>query len=405
MTNTTIVTITANANLFPGRVIPDGQGGHIATWVYSPFDPPADPNPFRAAHITAGVTLYNLPILPAVAQFVDGVPVQPELVLGEGDTAFATYGAGLVAFNTLTGLPQWRYAAAGPISIVSQLQGNGVAAAVSTGASGTLYRFDNSGQFTTETLSGNASGTQGTETLIASPFAFSAIQGTAPMAPSSLWFAPQMGGGNEAVRFVYLLDPVNDPQDPKQIAIRSVLLKLKTALENESPTASPSCGQFLTKQGVTGLTVISAYLLNLNRIGHGLIRTAPIVSSPSVNWIDAFTGARNATKLSDDVGVPITWSVSVNRDGLFFNSSVQIGGRLETRYIGPAKYVGGSIQGQALILLHETAHVLSCFGSGANESCQVIPPDFGTAAQPNQSELNTTTVYTACKSLLEGLTP
>src|SRR5436309_12342776 len=59
-----------DSSLMPGRIIPDGQGGVLATWTISPSNPPFPPQPwhyYQAAHVVGGsvVASYDLPFLPS----------------------------------------------------------------------------------------------------------------------------------------------------------------------------------------------------------------------------------------------------------------------------------------------------------------------------------------------------
>jgi hypothetical protein len=122
ITTTQVTTTNTNTNLFPGRILPDDHGGVAATWTFSPAQPPADPNPPRAAYVSAGgsVTEYMPPLQPpGVLMGTDGLPINPLLALGENDTAFVSYGSGLAAFNTQAGGIGWSYSAGvSPVAIV-----------------------------------------------------------------------------------------------------------------------------------------------------------------------------------------------------------------------------------------------------------------------------------------------
>ncbi|HVO63491.1 MAG TPA: PQQ-binding-like beta-propeller repeat protein, partial [Terriglobales bacterium] len=63
-----------NSSLLPGPIIPDGQGGVIATWTISPTNPPSPPvgwHYYQAADVAAGsiVGTYDLPFAPASVAF------------------------------------------------------------------------------------------------------------------------------------------------------------------------------------------------------------------------------------------------------------------------------------------------------------------------------------------------
>jgi hypothetical protein len=129
---------TQDEALLPGPIIPDGQGGLLATWTISPSNPPVLQYPYQAAEVSAGVagTPYNLPFSPqSVTPFVS-----PSLVLGENGTAFAsgqttaTVNGAQVAvdqiasFNVTSGAPNWTYqATAGDkLSVIEATAGGGV---------------------------------------------------------------------------------------------------------------------------------------------------------------------------------------------------------------------------------------------------------------------------------------
>jgi hypothetical protein len=129
---------TQDEALLPGPIIPDGQGGILATWTISPSNPPVLQYPYQAVDVSAGVagTPYNLPFSPqSVTPFVS-----PSLVLGENGTAFAsgqttaTVNGAQVAvdqiasFNVTSGAPNWTYqATAGDkLSVIEATAGGGV---------------------------------------------------------------------------------------------------------------------------------------------------------------------------------------------------------------------------------------------------------------------------------------
>ena len=79
---------TQNEALLPGRVIPDGNGGVLATWAISPSSGPPPQYPFQLVDVSGGAvgTPYSLPFSPTTVVFGQS----PSLVLGESGIAFAT---------------------------------------------------------------------------------------------------------------------------------------------------------------------------------------------------------------------------------------------------------------------------------------------------------------------------
>jgi hypothetical protein len=110
---------TQNEALLPGPVIPDGQGGVLATWTISPSNPPVPQYPYQAADVSNGVlgTPFNLPFSPQSVTFQQS----PTLVLGENGVAFAsgqttaadgvTQVSQIASFNVSSGSTNWTYQA------------------------------------------------------------------------------------------------------------------------------------------------------------------------------------------------------------------------------------------------------------------------------------------------------
>jgi hypothetical protein len=123
-------------NLFPGSIIPDGNGGVLATWVISPASPytPPPPHPYQAAHVsTAGINTYDLPVPVAPQRVVagaNGLPINLPLVLGENSTAYVSYGPNVVSFDLNSGSVNWNYQTmtSSTLSIVAVTSNDGLAA-------------------------------------------------------------------------------------------------------------------------------------------------------------------------------------------------------------------------------------------------------------------------------------
>jgi hypothetical protein len=165
---------TEDKNLLPGRVIPDGQGGILATWTVSPSTPPqwnpaSPPHAYQASDVVGGVPspAYDLPFTPKTISAGE----YPTLVLGENATAFATGlttttdgtdqdRSQIAAFAVNSGTPAWSHQTTvdNPTTIVAATAGNGVVAkTTNTTGQDTISRFDSSGAAATPDSTPNLS--------------------------------------------------------------------------------------------------------------------------------------------------------------------------------------------------------------------------------------------------------
>jgi hypothetical protein len=128
-----------DGEIWPGTIIPDGQGGVLATWIVGPSSGSGvqGPNPYRAAHLTPGSTgffdggtiaPYILPMAPTTVLTNNAIPIDLSLVLGENGVAFVTYpnGANVVSFNLNSGAVNWNYQPTNSASIVRATAGGGL---------------------------------------------------------------------------------------------------------------------------------------------------------------------------------------------------------------------------------------------------------------------------------------
>ncbi|MFZ0431154.1 MAG: kelch repeat-containing protein, partial [Candidatus Acidiferrales bacterium] len=177
-TNTIQLTSSDNSNLFPGSIIPDGNGGVVASWAVVPSDGSVPTNPYQAAYVVSGAvnTAYNLPFTPA--NFVvgaDGLPVNPSLALGDNGIAFVTDGTSsgdstnlslgpkIVSLNLNSGAVNWTYQVGTQttLALIAAANGGGVAAKSTSGGVDTVLRFDSSGNVTSDNWTGSAIGNFG----------------------------------------------------------------------------------------------------------------------------------------------------------------------------------------------------------------------------------------------------
>jgi len=129
-TTTTQLASSTTANLWPGQIIPDGQGGVLATWAIDPANPPAAPNPYQAADVKAGAvsSSFNMPMSPQnLARDPNtGIPTDLPLVGGENGTAFVSYGSNLASFNVNGGSSNWNYPSSAGITSAAYTNGGGL---------------------------------------------------------------------------------------------------------------------------------------------------------------------------------------------------------------------------------------------------------------------------------------
>ena len=131
--STLLSSTTQNEAQFPGSIIPDGNGGVLATWTISPSNPPVPQYPYQVVDVSAGVvgTPYNLPFSPPTVAFGQS----PTLVLGDNGTVLATNstdtvnGPVVASFGLTSGFVNWSYRAApqSTLSIVAASAGGGIA--------------------------------------------------------------------------------------------------------------------------------------------------------------------------------------------------------------------------------------------------------------------------------------
>jgi IPT/TIG domain/Bacterial Ig-like domain (group 2)/Kelch motif/Galactose oxidase, central domain len=137
-TSNTQVSSSDSAILWPGTIIPDGQGGIVSTWIVdsSPIGSQAQ-HPYQGAHFLPGaaaVTPYNLPLAPTGTYDLNqttGRPVNLPLVLGENGAAFVTYyneypNSLVVSYNIDSGMANWNYQSAQGVSTMSYTNGGGI---------------------------------------------------------------------------------------------------------------------------------------------------------------------------------------------------------------------------------------------------------------------------------------
>jgi hypothetical protein len=367
----------------PGEVIPDGSGGSLASWkdeerLSYPYVPP--PDVFHVSDVSSnnGTSDFTLPSIHPAFGYNSWAP----MVLGENNTAFVSDGKNIAAFSA--GSTVWTYAAASgntPNLIVSATGGGLVAKTTASGVD-TVLRFDPSGALTTDGWTGSNLDYYignlwfGSPSSGSGPALIAYSAGSVDLAKAP-WLALAMMGSRKAIQYLHVTGPSN--QGPNQAAILNVLQKILNALPSNS-----SCNNWLqgagNSTGISGSALIQAQI-NDNTFGHGSFNIPG----------EAVSGGTNLDGSS--IGVPSTFSFTVNDSGAFFNQT-DFAGR-EFKY-GPNGYPGNTLRAQAAILLHEYGHQLT-IGKGTPTA---FLSDFGI---PKANEFNNKLVNTNCRQLIEGL--
>ena len=185
----------------PGEVIPDGQGGQLATWsCYYP----GGPNTFQVTHVTPQGS--NTFLLPLNGDQFAHLYAPHQLVLGENGTASATDGANaippqpasVVSFDINSGQVNWTYQAPGQegFSIIASAADGGLVGELTdyTGLD-EVISFDSTGSPTDEAISGHFIGAGWQSQLFSADggFAYSRVNFA-----NSSWVTPGANPGGTA---------------------------------------------------------------------------------------------------------------------------------------------------------------------------------------------------------------
>jgi hypothetical protein len=398
VTTTQLSSTSSNEHLFPGRIVPDGQGGVLATWVIAPSSGPIPTNPYQAAYVVSGslTASYALPFTPT--NFVlgpDGLPIKPTLILGDNGTVFATDGTSsgdstngegpkIVAFALASGTLDWFYQAQSiqtTLGLVAAATNTGLAAKSTSNGVDTVLSFDSSGNVTPSSWTGtDVSNFGGNYWLGYSATGGANYNATPVELSSSPFYGSDGNGGNAAVQDISVQS--FSQTGSNQTTITNVLQEIKTALPSYG-----ACNSWLNngsqQNNLSGVSYIGQ-MLQSNTYGHGTIYVGTNIRYD----IWAFSGATNPdhTMIS---GLPTNGGISmvVNDVAGFFNATANGG----AYYLGPRNYPGDSLRAQAMVLIHEVAH-------------QLPVPGFQADNNNNKAEkANNKMVDINCRQLIEAL--
>lgn len=324
-----------------GTVIPDGQGGFLATWLKTPAfgsTPPCGTNQYPSGSPQTEVThvapngggTYELPLTEA----------NDQLVLGEDGTAFAVAGQQqLVSFNVNSGAVNWSYQS--PTSIYPLVSSNtgGLAAKEFDNGLETVLRFDASGNVTRDTWSAHEIFNYGGSLWFGYSTAGVAAYAATPVELSaSPWYAPDGNGGNAAAQNLTITNA--SQTGDQQPTIIGVVQELFDAinLSGVFPGAQ-TCHDWLGAGG-RSLNTLQGFV-------PAQWKHADITAG---GFIDYNTLAATAP---GDPAAPTTW---VNNQAGFFSTTYPSHGAIYIYSIGPRGYAGNEILAQSAIAMHELGH-------------------------------------------------
>lgn len=374
-TTTQVTTTTDNVNLFPGRLIPVNDDAIVATWTITSAAVPAnpDPNPLRAAHISAGgaVTEYTLPVQPTSVQMTaEGIPAYLDMLLGENNRVFASYGTDLQAFNAATGGVAWTYAAAQTITPLVADSAGGVSAKIGEiGASQTLIQFNQSGGSAPGGVSGdNVQFLAGAYWMFGSAISVAAVQVGPFVSEAMGGFARYIAQLIAQKKPSIVVTPDLAPDAAGQDFIGDILGEVHTKLQAEAASPKHPCSDWLTNPVDPRLRwnlFLPTYLAPHPEIANG--RMYGHGKFDQVTWglptiLDEETvAARNGTNPNPLIpnGIPAGWFIAMNNNGAYYKTHALPNGPFKgaaftSRVSG---YKPTSPRFRAETLIHELAHV------------------------------------------------
>jgi hypothetical protein len=389
---------TENKNIFPGRIIPDGEGGVVATWYVAQYYPPGLPPdppiyPYYAAHVVSGgiVSPYGLPF--QVNDVVYGKYLS--LVLGENGTAYATdstnsdYGPKIISFNLSSGAINWEFQTSDQnrLALIASSDGNGLVAKVTDQTGGdTVMRFDSAGSVSFD--SGTASFSNldffvATGSWIGTPLAGNNLQATytfAPLQLSTSSYAQTSGtGANAANVKMWVLFPSHS--GPNQTVITDQLNRIKRALP-----LYRGCDNWLKGPGISGYYYLRNYLLPNNWYGHGIFAT----DLSDLDYGTAAFWGWNWPGLGLILYLDNTYRFNVNDLDGFFNDVDNRNNRFKTGSPSNYYHLPDPRKLRELIVIHELAHGIE------------NPVFMKENGNRNLTSFNDALVYCNCGGLIEG---
>jgi len=407
-------TIGSTPAYLPGQIIPDGQGGLLASRTKIGLFGEAHSN---ITHIGRGSTP-TFPIPCNLLVSADSESGNAYMLLGDDGTIFTTCnnlgssGAPvLYALDENSGSIKWAYTGTvgSVLTLIAASDGGGVAAKSTyfpqgndIGVDGvdTILRFDASGNLATDTWT--ASGIinfgggfwLGTSSSSSSPpSAYNAPE--IPLSASG-WYSPEGNGGKAATPDITISD--YSQSAPNQTVITDVVQEVLDAVQSSTfieSAACPKCCSKWVESGTVGASDIGTIESIPTWFGHGTIKTQ--------GFTDYQTFAITNLSSTNEDKSPTNWPTNLvtlvndvsgfyNGSYIAYNPAYLTGQKTYPLLVGTQGYTGGTLRAQAAILLHEFGHSLLIPNFEQN--------DFGST---EKEEFNDSLVNTNCRRMIEAL--
>jgi hypothetical protein len=376
----------------PGSIIPDGQGGVLASWIDF-----LNSCSFNISHVTAqGTSTYTLPLIPNCEFY--GVPV---MVLGENGVAFASVkglpDAGIpgsvISFDVNSGSALWSYQppSGDTFTITSSADGNGLVGKFTDQNSvDTVVRIDSTGVTANDNWTGSNLGYWAGQVWSGVSTSTGAVVGysASPVEFSTTGFsAPTEFGTNQAAQNISVTNFSQNGSN--QATITNDLQNIQDALPLFNSCSIWSQGTS-NNQGSSGFSQIGILLSVVPGLGpafgHGILN---YTSGGAADYFYAFSGSANQdhTNVPGLPGPPFPVMTVNDHGGYFAGTDSQ---RHQLPAVGPHNYPVATLQARWAILLHELGHQLTALG---------IQHDFGLT---EVSKANDQVVENNCGKLIAG---
>ena len=346
------VGLTNGDYVYPGEVIPDGQGGVLAGWELLVFNGATSTGSAELSHVTSagGIVQYTLPFNGSGwCGGIGGCPLggpANSMVVGEHNTAFATNGDRLIALDVNSGIPKWfQQSPSGEMIALVAATADGGVTVKETDQNGNenVVSFDSTG---TPTQDVTPAGTTGIVYYAGEKWVAVVGRRATAYKGDAVYEAPTTWPDSPVFRVEVTVLVNNFSQTgPNQTTIQNELQVLQTLIPSNT-----TCSNWL-QQGPGGLAADAPHYIQLLLNGNQ--------GQPMFGHGSFFEDDRTAAFTGNTEFLPQGILLTVNDNGGFFQSKDSLGNNFE---VGPRKYEGGKQRARDAILIHEFAHGIEAAG-------------------------------------------